>query len=78
METVSVSSVMVKLLKSVQATVRHCQVKEEVREVVEKVVEGLSFEAPERAGERVRIDAAYVHAALEDLVRDEDLSRYIL
>jgi ATP-dependent HslUV protease ATP-binding subunit HslU len=46
--------------------------------VVEKVVEAISFEAPERSGETVVIDAAYVHAALEDLVRDEDLSRYIL
>jgi len=46
--------------------------------VVEKVVEGISFEAPERSGETVVIDAAYVRAALEDLVRDEDLSRYIL
>jgi ATP-dependent HslUV protease ATP-binding subunit HslU len=46
--------------------------------VVEKVVESISFEAPERTGETIVIDAKYVHTALEDLVRDEDLSRYIL
>jgi len=46
--------------------------------VVERVVEGLSFDAPERRGETVVIDAAYVRDALESLVKDEDLSRYIL
>ena len=46
--------------------------------VMEHVVEELSFTAPERSGERVTIDADYVRAALEDLVADEDLSKYIL
>ena len=46
--------------------------------VMEHVVEELSFTAPVRSGERVTIDAGYVRAALDDLVADEDLSKYIL
>jgi ATP-dependent HslUV protease ATP-binding subunit HslU len=45
---------------------------------MERVVEELSFTAPERAGERITIDADYVRAALDDLAADEDLSKYIL
>ena len=46
--------------------------------VMEHVVEELSFTAPERSGERVTVDAGYVRTALDDLVADEDLSKYIL
>ena len=46
--------------------------------VMEHVVEELSFTAPERPGDHVRIDAGYVRDALDDLVTDEDLSKYIL
>jgi ATP-dependent HslUV protease ATP-binding subunit HslU len=46
--------------------------------IMERVVEELSFTAPERAGERITIDADYVRAALDDLASDEDLSKYIL
>ncbi len=46
--------------------------------MMEKVVEELSFEAPERGGESITIDAEYVQNALADTVQDEDLSRYIL
>ncbi len=46
--------------------------------VMERVVEELSFTAPERSGESVTIDADYVRAELDDLVADEDLSKYIL
>ena len=46
--------------------------------MMEKVLEDLSFTAPERSGERVVIDAAAVRAALADLVADDDLSKYIL
>jgi ATP-dependent HslUV protease ATP-binding subunit HslU len=46
--------------------------------VMEHVVEELSFTASERAGEHVTIDAAYVRDALDELVADEDLSKYIL
>jgi ATP-dependent HslUV protease ATP-binding subunit HslU len=46
--------------------------------VVERTLEEISFTAPEHAGEKVAVDAAYVDARLGDLLKDEDLSRYIL
>jgi ATP-dependent HslUV protease ATP-binding subunit HslU len=45
--------------------------------VLEKVTEEISFEAPE-GPRRVVIDEAYVRRRLEPLLRDQDLSRYIL
>jgi len=46
--------------------------------IVERLLEGVSFEAPEMNGREVRVDAAYVRAQLADIARDQDLSRYIL
>ena len=46
--------------------------------VLECLLESVSFEAPERLGETVIIDAAYVNKHLNDLVNNEDLSQYIL
>jgi ATP-dependent HslUV protease ATP-binding subunit HslU len=46
--------------------------------VMEKLLEELSFEAEDRAGETVTIDAGYVRGKLEGLARDSDLSKYIL
>jgi ATP-dependent HslUV protease ATP-binding subunit HslU len=46
--------------------------------ILEKLLEDLSFEAPERQGKAVVIDAAYVRDRLSDIAKDEDLSRYIL
>jgi ATP-dependent HslUV protease ATP-binding subunit HslU len=46
--------------------------------ILEKLLEDLSFEAPERQGKSVVIDAAYVRDRLSDIAKDEDLSRYIL
>ena len=46
--------------------------------VLERLLDGLSYEAPDRDGDRVTIDAAYVDAQLGDLAQDVDLSRYIL
>ena len=45
---------------------------------LERVVEEISFDAPDRADRSVVIDAAVVRQRLADLARDEDLSRYIL
>ncbi|MCC6924393.1 ATP-dependent protease ATPase subunit HslU [Novosphingobium sp.] len=63
-----------------------CQVNEAVENigarrlqtVMEKLLEELSFEAEDRAGETVSIDEAYVSARLAGLARDTDLSKYIL
>lgn len=46
--------------------------------VMERLLEIVSFEATERAGETVHIDKAYVDENLGALVADEDLARYIL
>jgi len=46
--------------------------------VMERLLETVSFEAPDRAGEKLTIDAAYVGKHLDALVQDDDLSRYIL
>jgi ATP-dependent HslUV protease ATP-binding subunit HslU len=46
--------------------------------ILERVVEELSFEAPDRPEKHVKIDAAYVRQRLDALVKDEDLSRFIL
>ena len=46
--------------------------------VMERLLETLSYEAAEKTGEKVVIDSAYVDGHLEALVRDEDLTRYIL
>jgi len=46
--------------------------------VLERLLETLSFEAADRNGAAVTIDAAYVDKYLGELVKDEDLSRYIL
>ena len=45
---------------------------------MERLVDEISFDAPERKGETVTIDSTYVHEHLGKLVEDEDLSRYIL
>ncbi|TXH67461.1 MAG: ATP-dependent protease ATPase subunit HslU [Lysobacteraceae bacterium] len=46
--------------------------------ILERLLDTLSFEAPDRGGGEVSIDRAYVDAHLGELVRDPDLSRYIL
>jgi ATP-dependent HslUV protease ATP-binding subunit HslU len=46
--------------------------------VIERLLDEISFEAPDRAGEGVRIDREFVTGRLGGLVQDEDLSRYIL
>lgn len=46
--------------------------------VMERLLEEISYEASDRAGEEIEIDAAYVDKYLQHLVQDEDLSRYIL
>ncbi|MCL7465209.1 ATP-dependent protease ATPase subunit HslU [Phaeovulum sp. NW3] len=46
--------------------------------VMERVFEELSFTAPDRGGEQVTVDAAFVERHLGDLARSSDLSRYVL
>ncbi len=46
--------------------------------VMEKLLESISFEASDRAGETVTVDAAYVERELGAIARDTDLSKFIL
>ena len=46
--------------------------------VMERLLESISFEASDKSGEALLIDAAYVDSQLDSLAQDEDLSRYIL
>ncbi len=46
--------------------------------IMEKLLEEISFEGPDLKKKSVRVDAAYVHQQLANIVKDQDLSRYIL
>ena len=46
--------------------------------MMERLVEEISFHANDKSGEAVEIDEAYVNKTLNDVVQDEDLSRFIL
>src|SRR5436190_6585988 len=46
--------------------------------VLEKLLEDVSFEAEERRGQKVIVDAAYVESQLAEIARDTDLSKYVL
>jgi ATP-dependent HslUV protease ATP-binding subunit HslU len=46
--------------------------------ILEKVLEEISFEAPEMKKKTVKVDGAYVQKQLANIVKDQDLSRYIL
>ena len=45
---------------------------------MERILEEVSFTAPDRNGDKVTVDAAYVEAHIGDLSRSADLSRYVL
>ncbi|HLH30880.1 MAG TPA: ATP-dependent protease ATPase subunit HslU [Terriglobia bacterium] len=46
--------------------------------IMEKLLDDISFEGPDLKKKTIRIDAAYVQKMLADIVKDQDLSRYIL
>jgi ATP-dependent HslUV protease ATP-binding subunit HslU len=46
--------------------------------ILERLLDELSFDASDMNGQSVNVDAAYVQRVLADVVRDEDLSRYVL
>ncbi len=46
--------------------------------VIERILDEISFTAPDRSGETIVIDAAYVEARIGDLAKNADLSRFIL
>ena len=46
--------------------------------IMERVLDEISFDAPEKKGQQFVVDAAYVQKMLSEIVKDQDLSRYIL
>jgi len=46
--------------------------------IMEKVIEEISFDGPDAKKKNIKIDAAYVHKQLADIVKDQDLTKYIL
>lgn len=46
--------------------------------IMERLLEDVSFGAPDAEDKKIVVDAAYVRSRLEDIVKDEDLSRYVL
>jgi ATP-dependent HslUV protease ATP-binding subunit HslU len=46
--------------------------------ILERVVEEVSFDGPDRPDKRVRIDAAYVRGQLTEILEKEDLAKFIL
>ena len=46
--------------------------------IIEKVLDDISFNASDRAGDKIIIDEKYVNENLGDLVKDTDLSKFIL
>jgi len=46
--------------------------------IMERVLDVISFEAPDKKGQHITVDADYVRNMLTDIVKDQDLSRYIL
>ena len=46
--------------------------------IIERVLDEISFTATDRSGEKIKIDANYVKSNLGDIVKDTDLSKFIL
>ncbi len=46
--------------------------------IMERVLDDISFNAPDMTEKQITVDATYVRNALTDIVKDQDLSRYIL
>lgn len=46
--------------------------------VMEKVLDDISFDAPDRSGQKFQVDAAHVRSKLTDVIKNRDLSKYIL
>lgn len=46
--------------------------------VMERLLEDISFDAEDRKGETIKIDAVYVEQQLSGIAKDADLSKYVL
>ena len=66
-----------KIAVDINATVENIGARR-LQTVMERILDEISFTAPDRGGETVTIDAAYVHENISDLAKNADLSRFIL
>jgi ATP-dependent HslUV protease ATP-binding subunit HslU len=62
---------------SVNSTVENIGARR-LQTVMERVLDDISFGAPDRSGDEVKIDGEYVRSRVEDLAKNADLSRFIL
>ena len=46
--------------------------------IMERLVEDISFDAPDKSGTSIKIDAAYVRERIGKMAEDTDLSRFVL
>ena len=70
-------STLAKIAANVNETVENIGARR-LQTVMEKLLEEISFNAEDRAGEEITVDAAYVDKQLSDVAKDTDLSKYIL
>ena len=62
---------------AVNATVENIGARR-LQTVMERVLDEISFVAPDRHGETIRVDSGYVQKHVGDLAKNSDLSRFIL
>jgi ATP-dependent HslUV protease ATP-binding subunit HslU len=62
---------------SVNSTVENIGARR-LQTVMERVLDDISFAAPDRSGDVIRIDGDYVRSRVADLAKNADLSRFIL
>lgn len=46
--------------------------------IIERVVEDISFDAPEKSGEKITVDGAYVKQRVGEILKSQDMRKYIL
>jgi ATP-dependent HslUV protease ATP-binding subunit HslU len=66
-----------KIAASVNKEMENCGARR-LHTIMEKVLEQISFDGPDIKKKNIKVDAAYVRAQLNEIVKDQDLSRYIL
>ena len=66
-----------KIASEVNSTVENIGARR-LHTIIEKILDEISFTATDRSGEKITIDKNYINENLDNLVRDTDLSKFIL
>ena len=66
-----------KLSSEVNATVENIGARR-LHTIIEKILDEISFTATDRSGEKITIDKNYINKNLDNLIKDTDLSKFIL